>query len=474
MFRVVRYAQNPALSFHHPSPQVHLNTTTERETFEGNQSDGLKSSAVKRDCKESTLFIQTWVDFLKVEQDRNAILILGHQIISRIHHILLVVWSQDTAQTQHWDSIKSIPNNKEHMEENHSRTSVSVRIIVAVHLKESMFRTRGARGMSMNNEFVKKAIRRRASRFSGTSMADSRSVNKRWSLLICSIPWKTKCQSAVITDDLNGIYNITKWHHIQRDHPNSILAQSRPLSVVVETELRVSLPWLKTAPPFLVLGQVHHDSIPIHPYQTQKPLQSITSCSLQIPKPHACCSVMGRITVPAITELTYYLMDSVIISRVTTSYISWSFKTARSRAASTPSSSVFSCQIAQHSTLEGKMILQAWMPCQPLGCNETFPIQAFCRNDSSCCCNTQTHITSTETISFPKKSFPRICRKKHTRSSKSSINLTLKTGSSFNLKLSRSVSFSIFISTSFRRPSITLIWVVIHNTQVIWVLRQVT
>jgi hypothetical protein len=38
--------------------------------------------------------------------------------------------------------------------------------------------------------------------------------------------------------------------------------------------------------------------------------------------------------------------------------------------------------------------------------------------------------------------------------------LTLKTGSSFNLKLSRSVSFSIFISTSFRRPSITLIWVV--------------
>lgn len=36
---------------------------------------------------------------------------------------------------------------------------------------------------------------------------------------------------------------------------------------------------------------------------------------------------------------------------------------------------------------------------------------------------------------------------RHTSSSKSSINLTLRTGSSFSLKLSRSVSFSTLIST---------------------------
>lgn len=46
-------------------------------------------------------------------------------------------------------------------------------------LNESILRTRGARGMSMNNEFVKNAILLRASRFVGTSRADSFTVNSR-------------------------------------------------------------------------------------------------------------------------------------------------------------------------------------------------------------------------------------------------------------------------------------------------------
>lgn len=45
---------------------------------------------------------------------------------------------------------------------------------------------------------------------------------------------------------------------------------------------------------------------------------------------------------------------------------------------------------------------------------------------------------------------------RHTSSSKSSINLTLKTGSSFSLKLSRSVSFSTLLSTCSNIPWITL------------------
>ncbi len=287
MFRVVSYAQNPALSFHHRSPQVHLNTTTERETFEGNQSDGLKSSAVKRDCTESTLFIQTWVDFLKVEQDRNAILILGHQIVSRIHHILLVVWSQDTAQTQHWDAIKSIPNNKEHMEENHSRTSVSVMIIVAVHLKESMFRTRGARGMSMNNEFVKKAIRRRASRFSGTSMADSRSVNKRWSLLICSIPWKTKSHSQQLLLMIWMVYTTSQNDIISKGITQTPYLLNPGLSAWWRKQNcgSLSLGW-KQLLLFLFSGECTMTWFPCIPIKHKNQLQSITSCSLQIPKPH--------------------------------------------------------------------------------------------------------------------------------------------------------------------------------------------
>lgn len=44
-------------------------------------------------------------------------------------------------------------------------------------LNESILRTPGARGISMNNEFVKNAILLRASRFVGTSSADSFTVN---------------------------------------------------------------------------------------------------------------------------------------------------------------------------------------------------------------------------------------------------------------------------------------------------------
>lgn len=42
-----------------------------------------------------------------------------------------------------------------------------------------MFLTLGAGGMSINNEFAKNEIRRLASKFDGTSIADSFSVSSR-------------------------------------------------------------------------------------------------------------------------------------------------------------------------------------------------------------------------------------------------------------------------------------------------------
>lgn len=48
------------------------------------------------------------------------------------------------------------------------------------NLNDSILRTRGARGMFINKEFVKNAILLRASRFVGTSIADSFTVNKRY------------------------------------------------------------------------------------------------------------------------------------------------------------------------------------------------------------------------------------------------------------------------------------------------------
>lgn len=48
-----------------------------------------------------------------------------------------------------------------------------------MHLNESILRTRGARGISINKELVKNEILLRASRFVGTSMADSFTVKRR-------------------------------------------------------------------------------------------------------------------------------------------------------------------------------------------------------------------------------------------------------------------------------------------------------
>lgn len=48
-----------------------------------------------------------------------------------------------------------------------------------------MFRTLGASGMSINNEFEKKEMRLLASKLDGTSMADSFVVSNRKSRLIC-------------------------------------------------------------------------------------------------------------------------------------------------------------------------------------------------------------------------------------------------------------------------------------------------
>lgn len=52
------------------------------------------------------------------------------------------------------------------------------------NLNESIFLTFGARGISMNKEFVKNEILLRASRFVGTSMADSFTVSRRYRRLI--------------------------------------------------------------------------------------------------------------------------------------------------------------------------------------------------------------------------------------------------------------------------------------------------
>lgn len=49
----------------------------------------------------------------------------------------------------------------------------------ATYEKESILRTFGAGGMSINNEFEKKEIRLLASKLDGTSMADSFVVSNR-------------------------------------------------------------------------------------------------------------------------------------------------------------------------------------------------------------------------------------------------------------------------------------------------------
>lgn len=56
--------------------------------------------------------------------------------------------------------------------------------------KESILRTLGADGISINNEFEKNDIRLRASKLDGTSMADSFTVSSKYNLLICRKKWK--------------------------------------------------------------------------------------------------------------------------------------------------------------------------------------------------------------------------------------------------------------------------------------------
>ena len=51
---------------------------------------------------------------------------------------------------------------------------------------DSMLRTFGAAGISMNNEFEKKEIRLLASKLEGTSIADSLVVSNRYNRLICT------------------------------------------------------------------------------------------------------------------------------------------------------------------------------------------------------------------------------------------------------------------------------------------------
>lgn len=64
-------------------------------------------------------------------------------------------------------------------------TNKSAEIVICsrTNLKESILRTFGADGMVMNKEFVKKVIRRRASKFIGTFMADSLTVRSKSSLI---------------------------------------------------------------------------------------------------------------------------------------------------------------------------------------------------------------------------------------------------------------------------------------------------
>lgn len=56
-------------------------------------------------------------------------------------------------------------------------------------MKENIFRDVGAHGISINKEFVKNAIRLHASRFIGTSIADSFIVKKQVKSFYLLNPW---------------------------------------------------------------------------------------------------------------------------------------------------------------------------------------------------------------------------------------------------------------------------------------------
>lgn len=60
-------------------------------------------------------------------------------------------------------------------------------------LKDIILRTFGADGIFINKEFAKKVILRRASKFIGTFIADSLTVNSKCSLITCNgVKWKDK------------------------------------------------------------------------------------------------------------------------------------------------------------------------------------------------------------------------------------------------------------------------------------------
>lgn len=63
---------------------------------------------------------------------------------------------------------------------------IMTELFASAYENESMFRTLGASGISINKELVKKVRRLLASRFDGTSIADSFTVSSSSSLFIWS------------------------------------------------------------------------------------------------------------------------------------------------------------------------------------------------------------------------------------------------------------------------------------------------
>lgn len=61
------------------------------------------------------------------------------------------------------------------------------------HENDNILRTLGAAGMSMNKELEKKEMRLLASKFEGTSIADSLTVSNKYNLLI----WEGKMKMSI-------------------------------------------------------------------------------------------------------------------------------------------------------------------------------------------------------------------------------------------------------------------------------------
>ena len=72
--------------------------------------------------------------------------------------------------------------------------------------KESIFRTLGAEGISINNELEKKDMRLLASKFDGTSIADSLTVSNRYSLLICKNSTMYKLSKYKLGINISSLY----------------------------------------------------------------------------------------------------------------------------------------------------------------------------------------------------------------------------------------------------------------------------